>query len=72
MQHPKNVLQRAAELAAHYSKNRNESLSAVIYTPCKFVRKVKGSAPGAVMVDKEKVIMVEPKGPISPHDETGN
>ncbi|MFC4871384.1 NFACT RNA binding domain-containing protein [Negadavirga shengliensis] len=72
MQLPKNVLERAAELAAHYSKNRNESLSAVIYTPCKFVRKVKGSAPGAVMVDKEKVIMVKPRGPISPHDETGN
>lgn len=57
------TIERAAELAAYYSKNKNESLSAVIYTPCKFVRKVKGSAPGAVMVDKEKVVMVHPKGP---------
>lgn len=60
---PKTVIERAAELAAYYSKNKNESLSAVIFTPCKFVRKVKGSPPGAVMVDKEKILMVEPKGP---------
>lgn len=60
---PKSIIERAAELAAFYSKNRNESLAPVIYTPCKYVRKVKGSAPGAVMVDKESVLMVVPKGP---------
>ena len=57
------TLERAAELAAYYSKNKTASLAAVIYTPCKYVRKVKGSAPGAVMVDKERVIMVKPAGP---------
>ena len=60
---PAPTIERAAELAAYYSKNKTESLAAVIYTPCKFVRKVKGSAPGAVMVDKESVIMVHPTGP---------
>lgn len=60
---PTPVLERAAALAAYYSKNKTESLAAVIYTPCKYVRKVKGSAPGAVMVDRENVIMVKPKGP---------
>lgn len=60
---PKTVIERAAELAAYYSKNKNESLAPVIYTPSKYVRKVKGSAPGAVMVDKERVIMISPKGP---------
>ncbi|HSJ68126.1 MAG TPA: NFACT RNA binding domain-containing protein [Anditalea sp.] len=60
---PKNVLEKAAELAAYYSKYRTDSLAPVIYTPVKFVRKVKGSAPGAVMVDKESVIMVTPSGP---------
>ena len=60
---PGTTLERAAELAAYYSKNKTESLAAVIYTPCKYVRKVKGSAPGAVMVDKESVIMVKPTGP---------
>lgn len=60
---PQPTLERAAELAAYYSKNKTESLAAVIYTPCKYVRKVKGAAPGAVMVDKESVMMVRPKGP---------
>ncbi|MCH7408632.1 NFACT RNA binding domain-containing protein [Belliella sp. DSM 111904] len=60
---PKPVLERAAELAAYYSKSKNDSLASVMYTPVKFVRKVKGSAPGAVMVDREQVIMVTPSGP---------
>ncbi len=59
----KTVLERAAELAAYYSKNRSEQHAPVIYTPSKYVRKVKGSPAGAVMVDREKVIMVTPKGP---------
>ncbi|NHE55719.1 NFACT RNA binding domain-containing protein [Cyclobacterium plantarum] len=60
---PNPVLEKAAALAAYYSKNKTTSLAAVIFTPCKFVRKVKGSPAGAVMVDREKVIMVSPKGP---------
>jgi predicted ribosome quality control (RQC) complex YloA/Tae2 family protein len=60
---PKTVLERAAELAAYYSKIKNDSLAPVIYTPAKYVRKVKGSADGSVMVDKESVIMVVPRGP---------
>lgn len=60
---PKSVLETAAQLAAYYSKNKSESLAPVIYTPCKFVRKVKGSPAGAVVVEKEKVIMVPPASP---------
>jgi len=60
---PNTVLERAAGLAAFYSKFKTESLAPVIYTEAKFVRKVKGSAPGSVMVDREKVIMVPPIGP---------
>ena len=59
---PKEVIERAAALAAFYSKRKNESLCPVIYTPKKFVRKRKGDAPGTVAVEKEKVIMVEPAG----------
>ena len=59
----KSVLERAAALAAHYSKNKTASLAPVMYTPCKYVRKVKGSLPGAVMVDREKVILIKPEGP---------
>jgi predicted ribosome quality control (RQC) complex YloA/Tae2 family protein len=62
---PAKVLETAAQLAAFYSKNKTESLAPVIYTPVKFVRKVKGSAPGSVMVEKEKVILVQPLGPES-------
>ncbi|GAB2607718.1 NFACT RNA binding domain-containing protein [Belliella aquatica] len=63
MKFPKTVIERAAELAAYYSKNKSETLAAVMYTPVKFVRKVKGSPAGAVMVDKESVVMVPPIGP---------
>ena len=63
MKFPKTVIERVAELAAYYSKNKSETLAAVIYTQVKFVRKVKGSPAGAVMVDKESVVMVHPNGP---------
>lgn len=60
---PGPVLEKAASLAAYYSKSKTSSLAAVMYTPCKYVRKVKGSPPGAVMVDREKVLMVRPEAP---------
>lgn len=58
---PKAVIERVAEIAAYHSKAKNDTLTPVMYTFKKFVRKVKGSAPGSVMVDKEEVIMVQPK-----------
>lgn len=58
---PKHVIERAAEIAAYHSKARTDSLSPVMYTFKKFVRKIKGAAPGSVTVDKEEVIMVVPK-----------
>lgn len=60
---PQRVMERAAELAAFYSKLKSDTLAPVMYTEAKYVRKVKGSAPGSVMVDREKVILVSPKGP---------
>jgi predicted ribosome quality control (RQC) complex YloA/Tae2 family protein len=59
---PKTVIERAAELAAWNSKRRTDSLCPVIMTPKKFVRKPKGLAEGQVVVEKEEVIMVVPKG----------
>jgi predicted ribosome quality control (RQC) complex YloA/Tae2 family protein len=64
---PQNVLEQAASWAAWYSKSKNESLSPVIYTPRKFVRKPKGAKPGAVLVEKEQVIMVPPMPPMLPN-----
>lgn len=57
---PKEVIQHAASLAAFNSKRKNESLCPVIVTPKKNVRKRKGDPAGAVIVDREEVIMVEP------------
>lgn len=58
---PKTVIERAAELAAWYSKRKNDSLCPVIVTPKKFVRKPKGLAEGQVVIDKEEVVMVVPR-----------
>ena len=58
---PKGVIERAAELAAHFSKRKNESLCPVTVTPKKFVRKRKGDPSGAVVVERENVIMVTPR-----------
>ncbi len=57
---PKEVIERAAQLAAYYSKRKNESLCPVVVTPRKYVRKRKGDLPGAVVVEREEVVMVEP------------
>ncbi len=59
---PNSVIERAAQLAAWYSKRRNETLCPVIVIPKKFVRKPKGLPEGEVILDKEEVVMVEPKG----------
>ncbi len=58
---PKDVIERAAELAAYNSKRKTDSLCPVAYTPKKFVRKRKGDPAGAVIADKEDVVMVVPK-----------
>jgi predicted ribosome quality control (RQC) complex YloA/Tae2 family protein len=60
--YPSEVIERAAELAAFYSKRKTDSLCPVIVTPKKYVRKNKGLADGAVIIDKEDVVMVVPRG----------
>lgn len=62
---PKKVLLEAASYAAFNSKARGSDLVPVIITKTKYVRKPKGSPPGAVVVDKEEVEMVTPKKPTS-------
>lgn len=57
---PEPVIEKAAQLAAYYSKRKNDTLCPVTVTPRKFVRKSKNLLPGAVIVEKEKVILVEP------------
>lgn len=59
---PAPVIERAAELAAFYSKRKNDSLCPVIVTPKKFIRKPKGVPDGLVLIDKEHIVMVVAKG----------
>lgn len=59
---PGRIKERAASLAAYYSKRKTDSLCPVIVTPRKFVRKRKGDPAGAVVVDKElEVLLVKPE-----------
>ncbi|MHC2990936.1 hypothetical protein OB13_04815 [Pontibacter sp. HJ8] len=60
---PATVLEKAAKLAAYYSKRKSDSLCPVLYTPKKWVRKPKGSPPGSVVVEREKVMLVQPENP---------
>lgn len=57
------LLERAAAIAAYYSKARGSSLVPVMITERKYVRKPKGAAPGAVLAEREEVLLVEPRLP---------
>lgn len=56
------LLLDAAHLAAHFSSARGEASVEVQYVERRYLRKPKGSAPGAVRVDRERVLSlrVEP------------
>jgi predicted ribosome quality control (RQC) complex YloA/Tae2 family protein len=58
---PKGVIEYAAGLAAYNSKRKNEALCPVAFTAKKYVRKRKGDPAGMVVVEREEVILVEPK-----------
>jgi predicted ribosome quality control (RQC) complex YloA/Tae2 family protein len=60
---PKLVMEQAAAIAAYFSKARNAKLAPVAYTQKKYVRKPKGAAVGAVVIEREEVIMVRPHVP---------
>ena len=53
---PPDVLIEAAHLAAHFSDAREDPLVEVQYTPRRYVRKPRGSAPGLVVLGREKVL----------------
>ncbi len=58
---PEEVIEKAASLAAYYSKRSADTLCPVLFTPRKYVRKTKDLAAGQVIVEKEEVIMVSPE-----------
>jgi predicted ribosome quality control (RQC) complex YloA/Tae2 family protein len=55
---PGDVLVDAAHLAAHFSDARDEAVVDVQYVARRHLRKPRGSAPGLVVVEREKVIAV--------------
>jgi hypothetical protein len=55
---PPELLADAATLAAHFSDSRGEAASEVQYAERRHVRKRRKSAPGEVVVDREKVIVL--------------
>jgi predicted ribosome quality control (RQC) complex YloA/Tae2 family protein len=55
---PGDVLVEAAHLAAHFSDARDEAVVDVQYVARRHLRKPRGSAPGLVVVEREKVIAV--------------
>ncbi len=57
---PRAVIQQAASIAAYYSKMRNAGSVPVAYCERKHVRKPKGAAAGAVVMEREKTILVKP------------
>lgn len=58
---PQKTLLEAAELAAFYSKAKEQTKVAVHYTQKKFVNKPKGAIPGLVSLASFKTILVEPR-----------
>ncbi len=60
---PKRIIEQAAAIAAWFSKARPSALVPVIVVERKYVRKPRKALPGAVVVEREKVILVAPKLP---------
>lgn len=56
----KEIINKAASIAAYYSKARNASSVPVAYCQKKYVKKKKGFKEGSVVMEREKVIFVKP------------
>ncbi|MER3405394.1 MAG: hypothetical protein C4289_09755, partial [Chloroflexota bacterium] len=60
---PEHVLGRAAAIAAHFSQSRTASSVAVDCTIRRYVRPIKGAAPGLVTYSHETTVQVHPEAP---------
>ena len=60
---PGELLVDAAHLAAHFSDARGETIVEIAYVPRRYVRKRRGSPPGAVTLDREKVLVLRLERP---------
>lgn len=62
---PKETIIAAAEIAAYYSDAKSQKVAPVAYAKRKYVRKPRKALPGQVLIEKEEVVLVEPKLPIA-------
>lgn len=69
---PKDVIKKAASIAAFYSKGKTSKLVPVSYTFKKYVSKRKGLEVGQVMLTREQVVMVPPLLPSLPEEDLSN
>lgn len=60
---PPDTVRRAAQLAAYFSRLRDEAGVVVDYTRRRQVRRIPGAAPGLVTYSQEQTIRVRPAGP---------
>jgi len=60
----KGEIAETAAVAAYFSKAKNSKTVPVIYTQKKYVRKPRKAKPGLVTVERETMVMVEPKKPV--------
>lgn len=60
---PKNIIKKAAAIAAYHSKGKTAGLMPVSYTQKKYVVKKKGMEAGKVALMKEDVVLVKPEIP---------
>jgi len=60
---PKQLLEQAAAITAYFSQSRKAGFVPVAYALKKYVRKPKGAGTGAVFMEREEVILVEPALP---------
>ncbi|MBN2070707.1 MAG: DUF814 domain-containing protein [Candidatus Krumholzibacteriota bacterium] len=60
---PGEFIEKAAEIAAWFSKARNSATVAVIYTEKRYVRKPRKSRPGSAICSRERTIFVSPVRP---------
>ncbi|MEK6571387.1 MAG: NFACT RNA binding domain-containing protein, partial [Bacteroidota bacterium] len=64
----KEAIEKAASIAAYYSKMKNATMVPVAYCERKYVRKSKGAPAGTVSLQHEKVLFVEPGLPVGVHE----
>jgi predicted ribosome quality control (RQC) complex YloA/Tae2 family protein len=60
------ILKKAAAIAAYHSKARAGGVVSVSVTQAKYVKKPRGAPPGTVEIHKEKVLKVRPALPAAP------